>query len=72
MFIYLKTEVKRLTNSTGEFSSPKYPNTDSSNVTWIIEANEQHRIFLQFLDFELFESDECQVDVVEVSHELVQ
>ncbi|KAJ8032253.1 Zinc metalloproteinase nas-39 [Holothuria leucospilota] len=65
-FFFVKTETKvtLLNNASGEFSSPGYPNTTSGFFAWHIRVNEHHRIFLQFLDFQLHPHRLCRRDYV--------
>ncbi|KAJ8032244.1 Tolloid-like protein 2 [Holothuria leucospilota] len=55
-------EIIYLRDPSGEFTSPEYPDTPSVYVAWNITVDKDHRILLQFLDFELVERNPCSLD----------
>jgi len=65
---------RHLTESTGNFSSPGYPNNYPNNAycTWTITAPPGHVIFLSFTNFELHRDGKykyCSRDFIEVYYD---
>lgn len=58
-----------MTNPTGSFVSPNYPNQYSHNAEcfWTITISQGSRIHLTFVDFNFEQHASCQYDYVEVS-----
>ncbi|KAJ8032243.1 Cubilin [Holothuria leucospilota] len=62
----IPNDVRYLSGPSGEFTSPEYPDTPSVYIAWNITVDEDHRILLQFLDFELVERNRCNLDILEL------
>ena len=60
--------VSNLTGDTGEFASFNYPLPYSNDVrcSWALEIPVGYRVQLDFLSFDLQESQDCQTDYLEV------
>ncbi|XP_029722333.2 cubilin homolog isoform X1 [Aedes albopictus] len=57
-----------LTSFSGEFASPHYPNRYPMNVQciWAIKASPGNTVQLYFRELDLFESEDCNVDYLEI------
>lgn len=57
-----------LSGTEGRFSSPRYPDNYANNIqcTWILSALPGNLIQLDFEDFNLVESDNCNEDYLEI------
>ncbi|KAJ8032251.1 Deleted in malignant brain tumors 1 protein [Holothuria leucospilota] len=62
----MNADIMYLRDPSGEFTSPGYPGTPSVYVEWNITVDEDHRILLQFSDFQLVERNPCSIDDFEL------
>ncbi|PIK62287.1 Deleted in malignant brain tumors 1 protein [Apostichopus japonicus] len=61
-----------LMKPSGEFMSIGYPNSEPAHTAWRITVEGGYRIQLQFLDFQLHETDSCYLDFIDLYDAPVQ